>query len=226
MRRQLLPALRMILVLTVITGLAYPLAMTGFAQVLFKDKANGSLVEVDGTAVGSSLLGQTFTGEQYFQGRPSAAGILATGSTDEEGLAADPKDLSNANSGGSNLGPTNETFLYGATDDPATPDEDETADGVEQLAAAYRSANGLAADAAVPVDAVTSSGSGLDPQISVANARIQAQRVAIARGLPIAAVLELVDDHTDGPTLGFMGENGVNVLALNVALDRLSAGRS
>lgn len=226
MRRQLVPALRMILVLTVITGLAYPLAMTGFAQALFRDKANGSLVEVDGQPVGSSLLGQTFTSEQYFQGRPSAAGILATGSTDDEGLPADPTDLSNANSSGSNLGPTNETFLYGAVDDPGTPDEDESADGIEQLAAAYRAANGLAPGASVPVDAVTSSGSGLDPQISVANARIQAERVAAVRDLPVADVLELVDDNTTGRTLGFMGDVGVNVLELNIALDQLTSARS
>lgn len=226
MRRQLVPALRMVVVLTVLTGLAYPLAMTGFAQALFRDKANGSLVEVDGRAVGSSLLGQTFTGEQYFQGRPSAAGTLATGSTDEDGQPADPTDLTNANSGGSNLGPTNEVFLHGAVDDPATPEVDESVDGVEQLAAAYRAANGLAPDASVPVDAVTSSGSGLDPQISVANARIQAARVATTRGLPVADVLALVGDHTNGRTLGFLGDVGVNVLELNLALDQLASARS
>lgn len=226
MRRQLAPALRMVVVLTIITGLAYPLAVTGFAQSLFGDKANGSLVEVDGRAVGSSLLGQTFTSEQYFHGRPSAAGSLASGTTDGEGNPPDPEDLSLANSGGSNLGPTNETFLYGAVDDPATPDEDESFAGVEQLAAAYRAVNGLATDAAVPVDAVTSSASGLDPHISIANARLQAPRVAATRNVSPDAVLALIDDHTDGRLLELFGEPGVNVLELNLAVDRLAADRS
>jgi K+-transporting ATPase ATPase C chain len=222
MRRQVAPALRIFLVFTVVCGLAYPLLLTGAALGLFHDKATGSKVEVDGEVVGSSVLGQSFASAQYFWGRPSAAGALASGSTDGEGRPADPNDLSLANSGGSNLGPTNEDFLYGATDDADTPDEDESADGVQQRVDAYREAHGLAADDPVPVDAVTSSASGLDPLISVANARIQAHRVAEARRIALDQVLSLVEEHTERRTLGFLGEEGVNVLMLNLALDRLT----
>lgn len=220
MRRQVLPALRIFLVITVLTGLAYPAVMAGVALGLFNDKANGSQIEVDGRVVGSALLGQSFTDQKYFWTRPSAAGILASGSLDDDGAPADPSDLSLAASGGSNLGPTNESFLRGTADDPRTPDVDESADGVQQRVGAYRAANGLAADTPVPVDAVTSSSSGLDPHISVANAKLQAARVAAARGIPIEQVLGLVDEHTDAPSLGFLGEQGVNVLELNLALDR------
>jgi K+-transporting ATPase ATPase C chain len=188
MRRQLFPALVMLVVFTVITGLAYPLVVTGIAQGVFNDKADGSLVEnADGEVVGSSLIGQAFTEPEYFHPRPSAAG--------------DGYDASA--SSGSNLGPTNEEFLA----------------GVEERADAYRDENGLAADAEVPVDAVTASASGLDPHISVANARLQALRVADARDLNFDTVLGLVDDHTSGRDLGFLGEKGVNVLELNLALD-------
>jgi len=207
MRRQLFPALMMMVVFTVITGLAYPLVVTGIAQGLFNDKADGSLVEnADGKVVGSSLIGQSFTEPQYFHPRPSAAG--------------DGYDASA--SSGSNLGPTNEKLLVGEKDDPATKDVDESFDGIEQRADAYRDENGLDADAVVPVDAVTASGSGLDPNISVANARLQAPRVADERGLDLDAVLELVDDHTSGRALGFLGEKGVNVLELNLSLDEVS----
>jgi potassium-transporting ATPase KdpC subunit len=203
-RRQLFPALMMLVVFTVITGLAYPLAVTGIAQGLFGDKADGSLVRnADGEVVGSSLIGQNFTEPGYFHPRPSAAG--------------DGYDSSA--SSGSNLGPTNPKFLVGEEDDPATDDADETFDGVEQRAAAFREENGLADDAEVPVDAVTASASGLDPHISVANARLQAERVADERGMPVEDVLALVDDHTSGRDLGFLGEKGVNLLELNLALD-------
>lgn len=189
MRRQLLPALRAFLVLTVVCGLLYPLAVTAAAQVLMPDKADGSLVhDGAGKVVGSSLIGQPFDGAEWFQPRPSAAG---------DGY--DP-----TSSGSSNLGPTNPELL----------------DTVAERAAAYRKANGLPADAKVPVDAVTASGSGLDPQISVANARLQAPRVAKARGLSTAAVLTLVDRHTQDRALGFLGEPGVDVLALNLALEQ------
>lgn len=194
MRRQLLPALRIFAVVTVVCGIVYPVFMTGIALGLFNDKANGSLVHVDGQVVGSSLLGQTFTGGQYFQSRPSAAG---------DGYDA-------ASSGGSNLGPTNPELLVAVADRVAD----------------YRLRNGLAPDAPVPVDAVTSSASGLDPMISVANAKIQAVRVAEARGLSLDQVLQLVDEHTDDRSLGFLGEKGVNVLSLNLALDQLSDGGS
>lgn len=222
MRRQLLPALRMLVVLTVVLGLGYPLAVLAVSQLAFHDQANGSLVEKNGTVVGSSLLGQTFTGDTYFQGRPSAAGITASGSTDADGQPGDPSDVSLSNSGGSNLGPTNPKLLDGATDDPETPDVDESADGVAQRVQAYRELNGLADDAMVPVDAVTSSASGVDPQISVANARLQAQRVATARGIDVATVNAMIDQHTAGRSLGFLGAPGVNVLELNLALDAMA----
>jgi K+-transporting ATPase ATPase C chain len=191
MRRQLFPALMMMLVFTVITGLAYPLVVTGIAQGLFNDKADGSLVEnADGEVVGSSLIGQSFSEPEYFHPRPSAAG----GGYDSSA------------SSGSNLGPTNNDLLT----------------SVGERADAYREENHLDADAEVPVDAVTASGSGLDPNISVANARLQAPRVADERGLDRDAVVELVDDHTTGRDVGFLGEKKVNVLELNLALDEVS----
>ena len=216
MRRQLLPALRMVLVATFLLGLAYPLAMTGLAQGLFHDKAQGSLVERGGKVIGSTLMGQAFTTPRYFNTRPSAAGALASGSlvqdTDANGKPvgdphpADPTDLSAAASGASNQGPTNHDLLA----------------AIKDRTAAYRSANGLSADVAVPIDAVTASGSGVDPHISVANARLQAPRVAKERGLPLSEVLALVTQHTDTRSLGFLGEDGVNVLELNLALDAVA----
>jgi potassium-transporting ATPase KdpC subunit len=191
LRRQLLAALGMVIVFTVLTGLVYPLVVMAIGQLAFHDKAEGSLVEVDGKVVGSSLIGQPFTAAEYFHPRPSAAG--------------DGYDASA--SSGSNLGPSNPGFLS----------------LVEQRVADYRRENSLAADVAVPVDAVTASGSGLDPHISIANARIQAPRVAAARGLDTGVVLDLVEDHTDGRDLGFLGEPGVNVLELNIALDAIDA---
>jgi potassium-transporting ATPase KdpC subunit len=190
MRRQLLPALRIVLVFTVLLGLAYPLVVTGVAQGLWSDKADGSLVKVDGKVVGSSLLGQTFTKAKYFHPRPSAAG------DGYDALA----------SSASNLGPTNPTLI----------------DNVKKAAAAYRRENGLPAGFSVPIDAVTSSGSGLDPGISVANARLQAPRVADARGLTKAQVTKAIDDNTHDRQLGVLGEKYVNVLELNLALDRLA----
>jgi len=186
-RRQLLPALVAFLVLTLLTGVAYPLAVTGIAQVVFPGRADGSLVERDGVVVGSRLIGQPFAGARWFHPRPSAAG---------DGYDA-------MASSASNLGPTNPTLLA----------------EVRRRAAAYRRENGLSRGAPVPQDAVTSSGSGLDPQISVANARIQAARVARARGLSLADVLALVAEHTDRRALGFLGEPGVNVLELDLELD-------
>jgi K+-transporting ATPase ATPase C chain len=217
MRAQVLAAVRAILVFTVLVGLAYPLLITGVSQVLFNDKADGSLVKnADGEVIGSKLLGQTFTSEEYFHGRPSAAGGGASGSEmdvlDAEGNPtgetelATADDLSTAASGGSNLGPTNKEFL-------AT---------VQERIDAYRDENGLDTGTRVPVDAVTASGSGVDPSISVANARLQARRVADARGMDVDEVLALVDDHTSSRSLGFLGEKGVNVLELNLALDEVS----
>jgi len=188
MRRQLLTGLGMLLALTVLVGLAYPLAMTGVSQVVLDDKANGSLVTGNGgKVVGSSLLGQSFTRPEYFQPRPSAAG------EGYDGLA----------SSASNLGPGNEKLLT----------------AVAERVDAYRRDNQLGPTDTVPVDAVTASGSGLDPQISVANARIQAVRVARERGVAVDVVLRLVDAHTSGRPLGILGEKAVNVLALNLALD-------
>jgi potassium-transporting ATPase KdpC subunit len=188
MRRQLFPALMMMVVFTVIAGLAYPLVVTGIAQGLFNNKADGSLVEnADGQVVGSSLIGQSFSEPEYFHPRPSAAGDGYDGSA----------------SSGSNLGPTNDDLLA----------------SVEKRADAYREENRLDADAQVPVDAVTASASGLDPNISVANARLQAPRVAEERGLDLDTVTGLVDDHTSGRDVGFLGEKRVNVLELNLALD-------
>jgi potassium-transporting ATPase KdpC subunit len=201
MRRQLLPALLMMVVFTGLLGLAYPLVVTGIAQGVFGDKADGSLVEVDGEAVGSSLVGQAFVDEdgepmpEYFQSRPSAA----TGAAGETTAGYDP-----TLSLGSNLGPSNP----------------ELSDAVRERVRAYQDLNGLDDGTPVPVDAVTASGSGLDPHISVANARLQAPRVAGERGLDVDDVFDLIDENTDRRQLGFLGEDGVNVLELNLALDR------
>ncbi|MFN8050052.1 MAG: K(+)-transporting ATPase subunit C [Acidimicrobiales bacterium] len=192
-RRQILPAVLMVVVFTVGLGLLYPLAITGVAQTTMSAKADGSLVEVDGAVVGSSLIGQNFTAAKYFHPRPSAAGTDGY-----DGMS----------SAGSNLGPTSA----------------DLATVVRRRVRAYRKENGLSASTAVPVDAVTASGSGLDPHISVANAKLQIARVADARSMSTATVAKLVDEHTDGRSLGFLGAPGVNVLELNVALDAL-AGR-
>jgi potassium-transporting ATPase KdpC subunit len=191
MRRQIVPAIIAFLALTLLTGVAYPLAVTGVAQVAFAHRADGSLVQRDGTVVGSSLIGQAFSSKRYFRPRPSAAGDGYDG----------------ASSSASNLGPTNPDLL----------------DAVAERVTAYRALNGLSADAVVPIDAVTSSGSGLDPHISPENAQLQARRIARARRLPLDRVLELVDENTDGRSLGFLGEPGVNVLELNLALDALGS---
>ncbi len=188
MRRQLIPALVAFLVFTVLVGLVYPLVVTGIAQVAFPSRADGSLVERDGTVVGSKLIGQVFTGPEYFHPRASSAG------DGYDAMSSSP----------SNLGPSNPDLL----------------DAVAERLQAYREENGLNEDDSIPADAVTSSGSGLDPHISVADARLQAQRVADERGLGLDEVLALVDEHTQGRSLGFLGEPGVNVLELNLALDR------
>jgi potassium-transporting ATPase KdpC subunit len=204
MRRQLVPAIIAMVLFTVLLGLVYPLVITGVGQVAFKHKADGSLVSVNGKQVGSTLIGQSFLDakgrpiRKYFQSRPSAA-------TGAEGKTANGYDPTL--SAGSNLGPTNPALIK----------------AVAQRAKSYRKLNGLASSVKVPVDAVTTSGSGLDPDISIANARLQAARVADARGVSKAQVLRLIDAHTDGRALGFLGEKTVNVLDLNLALDALKS---
>lgn len=183
--RQLAPALRVFLLLSLLLGLAYPLAFTGVAQIIASGPANGSLVERDGTVVGSSLIGQKADGPQWFAPRPSAS------------------DHAGDTSGSGNLSPVSTAHL----------------DAVRQRADELRAAN-PAAPADIPADALSASGSGLDPDISVDYARWQAPRVATARGLGQDAVLRLIDEHTTGRALGFLGQERVNVLELNLALDR------
>ena len=187
----------LLLLFTVLTGLAYPLVVTGIAQVAFGDQANGSVVIADGVEVGSSLIGQSFVDPEtgatlpgYFRGGPSAAGSGYDAST----------------SSGSNDGPTSENLRV----------------RVEAVAALIREENGLAADAAIPVDLVTASGSGLDPHISPASAELQGARVARERGISEDQVRDVVAEHTDGRFLGIIGEPRVNVLAVNRALDQVA----
>ena len=193
MRRVIRASLVMLLSLSVLTGLAYPLVLTALAQASVPGRANGSLVYARGRAVGSALIGQSFTDAagrplaQYFQPRPSAANYDALAS------------------GGTNLGPSNPVLLR----------------SVARLARAYRAFNHLAPGTPVPVDAVTTSGSGLDPDISIANVLLQAPRVAAARHLSPVLVRSLVQRYTQGRILGILGEPVVNVLELNLALDRL-----
>ncbi|MBR0869067.1 K(+)-transporting ATPase subunit C [Bradyrhizobium tropiciagri] len=200
MLREIRPAILVLALLTAITGLAYPLAMTGIAGVIFPTQAQGSLIEKDGKVIGSALIGQEFKDDKYFHGRPSAT------------VAPDPNDSSKtvsapynaANSGGSNLGPTSKALA------------DRLKDDVEKLKAENPSAP-------VPVDLVTTSGSGLDPDISPEAALFQVPRVAKARGMSDDAVRQLVTENTKGRFAGVLGEPRVNVLALNLALDGAGA---
>ncbi|HEY6035480.1 MAG TPA: K(+)-transporting ATPase subunit C [Kofleriaceae bacterium] len=196
-------ALRATLVTLVLTGLLYPLAITAGAQLLFPHRANGSIVVDDkGQEVGSELIGQGFADPAYFHSRPSASGYDA------------------ANSAGTNLGPTSKKLRDGQPDDPATKDVDESFTGMKDLAAAYRTENGLTPDTEIPADAVTRSASGIDPDISPENAVLQAKRIATARGVAVERVLAILAHNSDGRDLGVLGEDHVNVLAANLALDR------
>ena len=254
MLKQIRPALMMIVAMTLIAGIAYPLGMTGLAQVLFPHQAGGSLIAVDGRLVGSELIGQGFSAAKYFHGRPSAAG---------NGYDA-------ANSSGSNLGPTSKKFINGTTKTISMNDQPNTDvvdfDGVKLRVISYCDANGIAYQllqdgqpvdpktykndkgeydsvklitafndeknpltvkptSLVPGDAVTGSGSGLDPHISPKNALLQAPRVAKERNLSVDVVNDEIDKATAKPQFGILGEAGVNVLTLNLALDRLGVPR-
>ena len=186
-------------------GLLFPALIYGIAQTIFPHQANGSLIkDSTGQIIGSELLGQNFTAPKYFHPRPSAAG----GGYDA------------ANSSGTNLGPNSDKLINGVPDDPKTKDVDESYAGVKQLAEAYRKENNLTAETVLPTDAVTRSASGLDPDISPENARLQAQRVATARGMTADQIEQLVSQHTQGRWLGIYGEARVNVLEINLALDK------
>jgi K+-transporting ATPase ATPase C chain len=200
---QIRPALLSVLVLTLLTGVLFPAVLAAVACPLFPRQSGGSLI-VHESVIGSELIGQEFTGPGYFHPRPSAAG----------------RGYDAAASGGTNLAPTNPKLRDGAGDDPATAGVDESFAGMRQLAGEYRSRNGLAPDAAVPVDAVTRSASGLDPHISPANAELQVARIARSRRLSEEAVRRLVAEHTRGRQFGILGEPRVVVLPLNLALDR------
>lgn len=189
MLKEISASLRMLLAMTVALGLIYPLAMTAFAQVVFPSQANGSLIYDNGRVIGSKLIGQNFSGDVYFQGRPSNAG---------DGYDA-------ANSSGSNLGPTSKALI----------------DSIAERAVAVREANGLDKNAKVPSDLVTASGSGLDPHITPDAAALQIERVARARGLSEEMVKTAVAKNTESPQAGFLGDQRVNVLMLNLELDQL-----
>lgn len=211
MLQQLRPAIMSVLVFTILTGLIFPFAITGIAQTVFPRQAKGSLIERDGKVIGSGLIGQPFAVPGYFHPRPSAAG-----NGYNTGKPEDPY----TGSSGTNLGPTSSKLMKGMEDDPKTKETDESYAGIPQLAKAYREENQLAAHAPVPADAVTRSASGLDPHISPANANLQVTRVARARGLNEEQVRRLVVENTEGRQFGFLGEPRVNVLKLNLSLDR------
>jgi K+-transporting ATPase ATPase C chain len=199
MLREIRPAIILLLGLTLITGLAYPLAITAVAGMIFPRQAQGSLIEKDGKVVGSALIGQEFKSEKYFHGRPSAT----TAPDPNDSTKTVPAPYNAANSGGSNLGPTSKAL------------NDRIKEEVEKLKAENPSQP-------VPVDLVTTSASGLDPDISPEAALFQVQRVAKARNLPDDKVRQLVSDNTQGRFGGLLGEPRVNVLALNLALDAIS----
>jgi len=202
MLREIRPAIVFVIALTLITGVAYPFTMTGIAQFLFPYKAQGSLVERDGMVVGSALIGQEFTSDRYFHGRPSAT----TTPDPNDSTKSVPAPYNAGNSGGSNLGPTSKALIERIEGDIAKLKQENPS-------------------ARVPIDLVTASGSGLDPDISPEAALFQVPRVAKTRNLPENRVRQLVAENTSGPLAGLLGEPRVNVLQLNLALDRM-AGRN
>jgi K+-transporting ATPase ATPase C chain len=201
MLQHIRPAIVMIIAMTFITGLVYPLGMTGLARVLFPAQASGNLIERDGKVIGSALIGQNFASDRYFHGRPSAT----TDTDPNDATKTVPAPYNAANSGGSNLGPTAKALI----------------DRVSGDAAKLKAEN---PSAPVPVDLVTTSASGLDPDITPAGALFQVPRVAKARGLPEDRVRQLVAQSTQARVLGIIGEPHVNVLKLNLALDALKGG--
>jgi K+-transporting ATPase ATPase C chain len=199
MLREIRPAIVLVIALTIITGLVYPLAMTGIAGFVFPSRAAGSLIERDGKVVGSALIGQEFAADRYFHGRPSAT----TAPDPQDSTKTVPKPYNAANSGGSNLGPTNKALI------------DRVSADVEKLKKENPSA-------AVPIDLVTTSGSGLDPDISPEAAFFQVPRIAKARDVSEDRVRQLVNENIERPFAGLIGEPRVNVLALNLELDRIA----
>lgn len=197
MLRQIRPAIMLIVVMTIITGLAYPLFITGVAGILFPHQAAGSLIERDGKAIGSELIGQNFTGDKYFHGRPSAT----TDTDPNDATKTVPAPYNAGNSGGSNAGPTSKALIERMQGDAETLKKENSAP--------------------IPVDLVTTSASGLDPDITPAAAEFQAPRVAKARGLSPDRVRSLIAEATQDRFLGIFGEKRVNVLKLNLALDAL-----
>jgi len=202
MLREIRPALVLIVALTAITGLLYPLAVTGIAQVLFPAQANGSLIQRDGKVIGSALIGQEFASDRYFHGRPSAT--TGTDPSDATKTVAQPYNA--VNSMGSNLGPTSKALS-------------------DRVAGDFAKLKAENPNAPVPVDMVTTSGSGLDPDITPEAAEFQVLQVAKARNVPEDRLRELVAAHTEGRWLGVIGEPHVNVLRLNLALDELAQGK-
>jgi potassium-transporting ATPase KdpC subunit len=200
MLKEIRPAIIILVLLTLITGLAYPLAMTAIAGVIFPNQAEGSLIERDGKVVGSALIGQEFKDDKYFHGRPSATSTADPA----DSTKTVPAPYNAANSSGSNLGPTSKAL------------NDRVKEDVEKLKAENPQGT-------VPVDLVTTSGSGLDPDISPEGALFQVPRVAKARNMPEDRVRQLVTENTQGRLAGLLGEPRVNVLALNLALDRAAA---
>lgn len=201
MLKELRPAIVLLLGFTIITGLAYPIAITGIAGVLFPYQATGSLVERDGKVIGSALIGQEFISDRYFRGRPSAT----TAADPNDATKTVPAPYNAANSAGSNLGPTNKALI-------------------ERVQGDFDKLKQENPGAAVPIDLVTTTGSGLDPHISPEAALFQVPRIAKARNIPEDRVRQLVSERVEGRMLGLFGEPRVNVLALNLALDR-SAGQ-